>query len=224
MKGILMKTWEVRALLAGRKTVTRRVVKPQPGKDAHSPYECAGGRFAFRIGERACTNQYKPPYRPGDILYVRETWQTTGSRYIYKADVYNALTDDIAYKLLGWRPSIHMPREAARIFLRVTDVRVEKLQNITDEQALAEGVPEDGDYPLENPMYCPKCKGVGLLGALHPVSLGYMEVDCSYCDTPKKRFSNLWDSTIKSADRALCGWKANPWVWAIAFERLNKNE
>lgn len=71
------------------------------------------------------------PYRPGDILYVRETWTQDGDVYRYKAGFYD--------QNRKWRPSIHMPREAARIFLRVTDVRVERLQEITDEQAILEG-------------------------------------------------------------------------------------
>lgn len=206
MKPILFNTEMVRAILAGRKTATRRVIKPQP--DEH----LTTGESALELLAVVCG-----PYHPGDILYVRETWAKVGDKaYGYKAD-------DI-WSVPRWRPSIHMPREAARIFLRVTDVRVERLQDITDEQALAEGVPEDDDYPLENPVYCPKCKGEGILGAVHPVSLGYMDIDCPYCNTPPKRFSNLWDSTLKPTDCALYGWDANPWVWVIEFERIKKED
>ena len=188
MKPILFNTGMVRAILNGTKTVTRRVVKPQPEKGAHSPYECVGGRFAFRIGERACTNQYNPPYRPGDILYVREAWTQDGDVFRYKAGFYN--------QNRRWHPSIHMPREAARIFLRVKDVRVERLQEITPEQIDAEGCKEFG-FSVET-------------GELMPSSPCY--------------FSIVWNNTIKKADRALYGWDANPWVWVIEFERISREE
>lgn len=202
MKPVLSNTDMARAILDGHKTVMRRVVKPQPDERL-----TAGGN-TLELLVAACA-----PYRPGDILYVREAWTQDGDVYRYKAGFYD--------QNRKWRPSIHMPREAARIFLRVKSAGMDRLQNITDEQALFEGVPNDGDYPLESPLYCPVCKGVGLVGALHPVSFGYMEVDCPHCDTPTKRFANFWDSTIKPADRALYGWAANPWVWVVAFERCD---
>lgn len=203
MKPILFNTDMVRAILAGRKTVTRRVVKPQPEKSAHSPYECCGGRFAFRIGECGCTDQYIPPYRPGDILYVRETFDnkpvSPGGHFRPSGVWYYKADGDIRPEAWRgpWRPSIHMPREAARIFLRVTDVRVERLQDITEEQAQAEGakgwmVATDRDWD-KNPN--------------HLIA-----------------FRHLWDSTIKKADRARYGWAANPWVWVIEFERCEKPE
>lgn len=182
----------------------------------------------------------KAPCQVDDILYVRETWAITSriltemspngmtwspegvgqKRYIYKAGFSHRDSPGINC----WRPSIHMPKEAARIFLRATNVRVERLQDITDEQVLLEGVPEDEDYPLDTPIYCPKCKGKGLISAFHSVSLGYMEADCPYCDTLKKRYSNLWDSIMKKSDLAKYGWAANPWVWVIEFERLEITE
>lgn len=213
MKPILFNTEMVRALLDGRKTVTRRVVKPQP---EITPISTFGGSYRVSIEKNLFV---KPPYRPGDILYVRETWTTLIGSYLYKADQKPGMKNPGK-----WRPSIHMPREAARLFLRVKSVGVERLQSITNEQALFEGVPEDGDYPLESPIYCPVCKGEGLIGAIHPVSLGYMEVDCPNCDAPTKRFANLWDSTIKPEDRALYGWEANPWVWVIEFGRTGREE
>ena len=120
MKPILFNTEMARAILEGRKTVTRRVGKPQPDERI-----TAGGN-TLELLVAACV-----PYRPGDILYVRETWTQDGDVYRYKAGFYD--------QNRKWRPSIHMPREAARIFLRVTDVRVERLQEITDEQAILEG-------------------------------------------------------------------------------------
>ncbi len=137
MKPILFNTEMVRAFRAGQKTQTRRVVKPQP-----QSYSFDGRAYIFDEGELP-----KPQYQPGDILYVRETWSELkypdGSRrYVYKA------SDEYPFGEAGyivkfrWRPSIHMPKEAARIFLRVTDVRVERLQDITIDDAIAEGCNE----------------------------------------------------------------------------------
>lgn len=201
MKPILFNTEMVRAILEGLKTVTRRVVKPQP-PNAHDilDFDEENNSFDFLCGMIAdnCFIDFaytaKAPYRPGDILYVRETWcdpSGTGWPVLYKADMpmhWDAddtetwIAVDLKSTDYKWRPSIHMPCEAARIFLRVTDLRVERLQGIDDDGVVAEG--------LE-------------IGA---------------------PFDELWDSTIKPADRALYGWEANPWVWVIEFERCEKPE
>ena len=122
IKPILFNTEMVRAILDGRKSCTRRVVKPQP---------------TARYGVQCI----KPPYQPGDILYVRETWKRALNGYYYYEDWQR---DDIA-DITKWKPSIHMPKEAARIWLKVTDVRVERLQEITAEQIGREGV--EVEYP-----------------------------------------------------------------------------
>ena len=114
-----------------------------------------------------------------------------------------------------------MPKEAARIFLRVTDVKVERLQEITDKGAEAEGIPTE--YPMDS-VYCPRCKGLGMVGTYHPDSLGYMDVECPDCASKIVRFENLWNSTIKPADRDKYGWEANPWVFVIEFEKINPSE
>ena len=116
IKPILFNTEMVRAILDGRKSCTRRVVKPQP---------------TARYGAQCI----KPPYQSGDILYVRETWKRALNGYYYYEDWQR---DDIA-DITKWKPSIHMPKEAARIWLKVTDVRVERLQDITEDGAKAEG-------------------------------------------------------------------------------------
>ncbi len=184
MKPILFNTEMVRAILEGRKTVTRRVVKPQP-PNAHDilDFDEEDNSFDFLCGMIAdsCYIDFaytaKAPYRPGDILYVREAWTTLVGSYLYKADQKPGM------KHPGkWNPSIHMPREAARIFLRVTDVRVERLQEIDDDGIVSEGL------AIGDP------------------------------------FDELWDSTIKKADRALYGWDANPWVWVIEFERISRED
>ena len=182
---------------------------------------------------------FRPRYWPGDILYVRETWckgkvdygeepdgrcvpfisQCPGEDDIIPKEW--AIREDIGIEDVVWRPSIHMPKEAARIFLRVTKVRVERLQAITDEEAAKEGVPDE--WPMDA-VYCPVCKGDGLVGAVHPATLGYMEVDCPYCEKASTRFANLWNSTIKPADLPTYGWDANPWVWVIKFEKISKEE
>ena len=123
----------VRAILDGRKTTTRRVIKPQPDRyfEVHeSPIYLYDVEFGKGI--------INPPYQPGDILYVRETWQKFGRCYIFKADE-NSVTWWRDQNIGKWHPSIHMPKEAARIFLCVTDVKAERLQNITDEEAEKEG-------------------------------------------------------------------------------------
>lgn len=231
MKPILFNTEMVKALLDGRKTVTRRIVKPQP-ENAHMIMDVAKDVAEFMCGKIEngyCidfSEQRKLPYQPGDVLYVRETWAEVPDLFgefpqpIYKADI----KDDHDYDLLGevkWHPSIHMPREAARIFLRVTDVRVERLQDITEDQTIKEGITDD--WPMDK-VYCPICKGEGLIGAVHPVSLGFMEVECPHCEKGTSRFQNLWNSTIKPTDLPLYGWDASPWVWVIGFEKISKED
>lgn len=232
MKPILLNTEMVQAILDGRKTMTRRIIKPQPQSPVvnylgtwQETQPCANGIRVF-----------PPPYKPGDILYVRETWAKCPDlfgdfpQYIYRANYSEeqlsleetseeTLSDFPA--CVRWKPSIHMPKEAARIFLRVKSVRVERLQAITNEEAIKEGVPDE--WPMDA-VYCPICKGEGLVGDIHPGTLGYRHVDCPYCSKATQRFENLWDNTIKTGDIGTYGWEANPWVWVIEFERCEKPE
>ena len=139
IKPILFNTEMVRAILDGRKDATRRIVKgfiPNDavwGYTAFTPkgYISCRGTFADGYGEKF----FKLPCESGDILYVRETWKEAPKGYYYYEDWQK---DDIA-DVTKWNPSIHMPKEAARIWLKVTDVRVERLQEITEVQAQAEG-------------------------------------------------------------------------------------
>ena len=204
MKPILFNADMVCAILEGRKTVTRRVVKL---KYSNTHLEMFTDKYGTRLIEKqneepgvttiknsdgtmthtllACIEK-APPYRPGDTLYVRETWsRSMAGTYLYRAT-------DIPFIHDRWNPSIHMPREAARIFLRVTDVRVERLQDITEKDMQQEGV-------ITRPL------------------LNDFEKFIS-----QKSFALLWDSTIKPADRALYDWEANPWVWVIEFERCER--
>ena len=143
MKPILFNTDMVRAILEGRKTVTRRVVRLKELDEVlSSPARKENPDVPdSRFIECLCT----APYEAGDILWVRETWQAKrGGGYLYKADTVKSFDlyitpDGRVVNEIPWCPSIHMPREAARIFLRVTDVRVERLQKITYDEAIREG-------------------------------------------------------------------------------------
>ena len=220
-KPILFNTQMVRALLEGRKTVTRRVVKPQPngnGMVKMPDDSCWPGYWA----EVGSPRVIKPPYKSGDVLWVRETFRVdylsniVGSgRVRYKADGsyadihFSADRYDMmrrAQRKPGWRPNENMPREVARIFLRVTDIRAERLREITKIEAQQEGQQE--------------CTG-GIMACGGPDSC--LDCEASY-QNALRWFSSVWDSTIKSADRTTCGWDANPWVWVIEFEKISKEE
>lgn len=201
IKPILFNTDMVRAILDGRKTVTRRILAEKDMLDKkwgldREPYLHKGKWYYDEqtAVDDSRTNELTPKYHPGDILYVRETWNynplneygNETERYIYKA-TYDGHAGEV-----GWRPSIHMPKEAARIWLKVTNVRVERLRDITTDQAEAEGVEIENDYrPLngEEKLYA---------------------------------FSQLWAGTVKEADIERYGWESNPWVWVIEFERRVK--
>ncbi len=183
---ILFNTDMVLAILDGRKTVTRRVVK--------HPFEVHPNGYITkpRGNERLCP--YEPPYQPGDILYVRETWSEWTDGYVYKAWE-SPFPQPGRYpdKFTKWHPSIHMPKAAARIWLKVTAVRIERLQDMNGQDILQEGV---------------NCR-------VHP--------EAHYFDgNQKMMFAELWDSTIKKTDLDRYGWDANPWVWVIEFERCRK--
>lgn len=140
IKPILFNTEMVRAILDGRKSVTRRVVKHDTNEILNSPYHKKHPEVEDKqIISKLCM----PPYQPEDVLYVRETWclRYDGEKYFYKADKNTQLEEKqlVDYDHVSWKASIHMPKEAARIWLKVKGVRVERLQDITDEQAEKEG-------------------------------------------------------------------------------------
>jgi len=157
---------------------------------------------------------------------VRETWQAVRgddrARHICtnpQPDVgwleYAATPreDEPAYK---WRPSIHMPRWASRIDLEVTGVRVERLQDISEADADAEGCERlDSEREEHDWKLCPKCGGTRLHNALGP-NLGVIfDVDCQHCDTYVKRYQHLWEAINGPGS-----WAANPWVWVVEFRRI----
>lgn len=199
IKPILFNTEMVRAILDGRKSCTRRLVKPEP-------------QGYFEVSENHCIydtdgNQGKitPPYQPSDILYVRESYSELTFGYVYKADGENI---DHLGNVIKWHPSIHMPKEAARIWLKVTDVRVERLQEITEEQACMEGTDPWDEACYEN-------------NGWHPT---FSDPDSGGDPNMIDGFHKLWNSTIKKSDLDRYGWDANPWVWAIEYERCEKPE
>ena len=224
IKPILFNTEMVRAYLDGRKTCTRRICKDAneytvPDMDFYNAdrrtyavhnYANKEHTEQLSIAERTCS------ICPGDILYVRETWERfecwncegdesgncpkepkksvldkTCGCYMYRA------TDEINGDA-KWHPSIHMPKEAARIWLKVTNVRVERLQEITEDGAKAEGA-------IDN------------RGFIHSSENEYDRIH-----TAREHFIEIWNRTIKKSDLDRYGWDANPWVWVIEFERCEK--
>ena len=208
MKPILFNTEMVRAIMDERKTVTRRVVKPQRDEDMDGnlhEFSAVDGENRFVWADRPnIKTLIKLPYQIGDILYVRETWSKDDSgEYVYRTNYGTTEDDSFPPSMFKWHPSIHMPKEAARLFLQVTDVWAERLQDITKRQAADEGQPG--------------CSGLTICGGPSGCYLCEAAIENSI-----KWFSEIWDSTIKPTDLPLYGWDANPWVWVIEFERCEK--
>ena len=213
-KPILFNTDMVIAIQDNIKTVTRRLIKHPYYIDDEDV--CRKSGLAMHVGTNATDGMSYPdnPYKIGDILYVREAFWRYPSGYEYKADY---LEDNPGYI---WSPSIHMPKEAARIFLRVTDVCIERLQDMTEEDAFMEGfsgIPWCAHSVFENypdsPIPCEAADG----------SECPPDPPCNH-SIPELFGSDIWDKTIKKSDLAKYGWVANPWVWVVEFERLEVAE
>jgi hypothetical protein len=228
----------VRAILDGRKTQTRRILKPQPSEDVdrligpelYEPmaYDAFGGCYPgneiYGVYDDFPGGNYgvKCPWRPGDKLWVRETWTSAcpypinqcppgkpkqisfvcdvcehNKPYYFRADM-----GEIMMESNKWKLSIFMPRAASRIMLEVTDVRVEQLQDITEEGAIAEGC---SGVPCDHPLGRWACEDCYNSGWLEP---------------PQVEFMQLWDSI--NAKKGY-GWDANPWVWVIVFRRVERD-
>lgn len=225
---ILFNTEMVRAILDGRKSCTRRICKDAneytvPDMDFYNAdmRTYAVHNFADKEQmEQLSTVERTCPICPGDVLYIRETWTEECGKYYYRAD-YDSDYLDPCETLSGgypascrnhpgcdgcmatstrihWHPSIHMPKEAARIWLKVTDVRVERLQDVTEDGAKAEGA-------IDN------------RGFIHSPENEYDRIH-----TARDHFIKIWNSTIKKSDIDRYGWDANPYVWVIEFERCEK--
>ena len=226
---ILFKSSMVRAILSGKKTQTRRIVKPHRSDDAFClqdfndgngwwPYRSYDGESPFMDG-----NEYPIPCpfgAVGDQLWVRETWQyydwtedgmpciryATGNQTMWAEnadesaeDQWEILSRPANYNIDNrasdrkWRPSIHMPRWASRITLEITSIRVERLNDISEDDALSEGaIPINCDHVRQT------CNEIGCYG-----------------DTAKAAFRGIWESTGGN-------WEANPWVWVIEFKRVEQ--
>lgn len=213
---ILFNTDMVQAILDGKKTATRRAVRFKYSNTEMKMFTNKYGTRLIEIQkdfEGETHGKYpdgrtwhkilpyiekNPPYKKRDILYVRETWCNANKEgvepdYYYYADTY--MCEDYDKTEWKWRPSIHMPKEAARIWLKVKDVRVERLQDMTLDDFLSEGVvirPEAFNDP-EN---------------------AYMQA--------RSEFIGIWNSAIRKPDYDFYGWDANPWTWVIEFERCEK--
>ncbi len=221
MKPILFNTQMVQAILDGRKTTTRRIIKDS---------QCFQGKLEKRnispnefLKDGFCKNDswddktkieqnYRRPYDIGEILYVRETWFEgdilNSNEDIVERDIVLYATDDLSehdIEEIKWRPSIHMPKRLARIFLKVTDVRVERLKDLDRSGCFSEGIniyTNRGEtrYSAEETDF------------EHAYSNWY------------EAFCNLWNSTVNKKDIDKYGWNANPYVWVIEFERIEKSE
>ena len=201
---ILFSTEMVRAILEGRKTMTRRIMQKQPTMKHKFKYICKektkgwGALFEWLTDGMTLHEHFKSPYGTiGDVLWVRETWaefqglEDAPTCYVYKAD---GTWDDKVHLIDNkWKPSIFMPRSASRISLRITNIRVERLNDITEEDAVREGV-----EPLEN---------------------GYKQYIRTRLDKVTEyasySFMTLWESINGKGS-----WEKNPWVWVIEFEAI----
>lgn len=215
---ILFSDEMVRAILDGRKTETRRVVKPElptweQAGDRYGFWRIRSGRFVVTGScsaelvrraevrlfgrsrlESVATRGLRSPYgAPGDLLYVRECWSyEPGGTVIYRSDYDAESLATIAKAANIWRPSIHMRKADARIWLRVAEVRIERLQEITVSDIRAEGVKPESD-------------------------IGPMDVAGIYDHRGAYRdaWISLWDSI--NAGRGY-PWASDPWVWVVRFE------
>jgi len=191
----------VRAILAGRKTQTRRVIRlPNWATSITTMSDGVDTSVAYQDHDLQYAHVVNCRWRPGDTLWVRETWQELRYTAFYAAD--ESLPPE------GWpegrwndrwRPSIFMPRRVSRLTLEVLSVRVERVQDITAADCIAEGI---GDPSYDHEIYG-SCLGdiAGGCGA------------CQNCD-PQPYFRRLWDSINAKRD---FGWDTNPWVWVIEF-------
>ncbi len=222
-KPILFSTEMVKAILAGRKTMTRRVIKDKVFQE----WQDVGFSSDF-IKHPDNSWSKKCPYgQVGDILWVRETWNVDSVNDHNKtmAIDFKAIQDGYHgaevirrfkperytqfrkfYQKAGWQSSLFMPREAARILLKVTNIRVERLQDITETDAMDEGalrIPNTPEYQ--------KAFDAAVAAKEKP-PLG---------ETPRQRFARLWDSL--NTERGY-GWDLNPWVWVVEFERVKMED
>jgi hypothetical protein len=214
-KPILFSTPMVQAILEGRKTQTRRIVKPQPKQEL----EFFGWKLpeyiqvAFGKGVKTESLHKFPFGQIDDVLWVRETFfknPNTGV-FVFKAATEMRIIDTDFVK---WKPSIFMPKEIARIWLKITDIRVERLNKISKEDAIAEGIDfevfdqEDNTLVYENYL-----RGKNF----YSFSEYQWNFGKEIHSAPVASYCSLWESTQGDGS-----WNNNPWVWVIEFERIEK--
>jgi hypothetical protein len=208
-KPIIFSTPMVKAILDGTKTMTRRVIKPQPPESVeHFVYYVTVSDDGIyegmnnKIGYPIC--KIKQKHNVGDILWVRETYTKVDDHYVYLADY------PLEIYPCKMKPSIFMPKEAARIFLKVKSVSIERLQDITEKDAKVEGV---------TPCFWFQPYGKSDEESIHFTKPGneQWQQDITY----KAAFFNLWESL--NAKRGY-SWETNPWVWVYEFERTSKQD
>lgn len=216
-KPILFSTEMVQAILEGRKTQTRRITvdwdqhKPKfiisgQGMYAQAYPEPSKYMAHFRYPEESTDSVgLVAPIQPGDLLWVRETFDKVTWEYLYKADD-NSKNEFIS--TVKWKPSIHMPKAAARIFLEVVNVRCERLHDIKEEDAIAEGIHFDVMFKKFN---CYLCDNQGHIG-------GEMMCEDGFYKTALNSFSSLWQSINGKRHT----WQSNPWVWVYEFKKIEK--
>lgn len=214
-KPILFNTEMVRAILDGKKTQTRRLMKPQPMLTDSIQWNWKDRLWwSGDVGHYTVDFRKYAPISVGDILWIREVFRfVCATERIYESGKLTSYQEIFGWKYMAdskirfkgekepnvfpwditeelvWHPSIHMPKKAARIFLRVKDVSVNRLQEVNFFDCINEGVPYN-----------------------------------QFEDKIIKNFAKLWDETIKKYDRDQYGWCANPWVWVITFDRCDKPE
>ncbi|HDZ9611676.1 TPA: hypothetical protein RU040_002475 [Klebsiella pneumoniae] len=210
-RGMIFNAEMVRAILDGRKTQTRRIMAPQPADDIErcifpNP-EAIGWKSSLRHKHGSTTAHFCHYGKPGDRIWVRETWNKYGGLLTYRAD--HDWIDDMRKETVctaKWVPSIHMPRWASRILLEITDVRVERVNAISPEDAESEGLERTnftgfGDEP-------------GLPSYPEP-DVYFDPLKKQWKEYPPEAFAGLWESIYGEGS-----WQANPWVWVIEFKRV----
>ena len=196
-RGMIFNAEMVRAILDGRKTQTRRPIKWKQTRFTEIGEREDGSKWPWsEDAEHACDFWHPCPFGAvGDRIWVRETWNKYGGLLTYRAD--HDWIDDMRKETVctaKWVPSIHMPRWASRILLEITNVRVERLNAISEEDARAEGIIDGG---------CLNC------GEPEPCGCANPEPDAT------DAFAYLWQSIYGQES-----WNADPWVWVIEFKRV----
>ena len=207
---IIFSTQMVRAILSGAKTQTRRVIPVLP-KRGYSLHQISEDKFCFRKvhknGDATHSDVFRRPCDVGDLLWVRETYRPIVGQLgalisvDYKADPPEEWErlGDVVGTPVKWRPAIHMPREMSRLVLKVTAIRAEPLRDISDTDAMREGI------------YSSFLRGTPM-----PIAMDWDGNEkVLVAGVPKRDFEALWHGLYPDGQKS---WGANPWVWVIDFE------